>query len=184
MFTRIVYTDRLQVKRPGKDFSMFFSLKLAKFSRNRSTSTWQPCVPLLESALEVWIPDILCCDPTRSRALLRVLSTEGRGVRLCLASLKPKGPFKTSRTFHHQSSSSPSVLWCFGALYQTHIVAPRTPKSYLALRDQLIDKLRMSPPDAPKQVLRCLGALVLCIKPTSSPPVLQISILHYEISHG
>ena len=28
------------------------------------------------------------------------------------------------------------------------------------------------------------GALVLCIKPTSSLPVLQIRILHYEISYG
>ena len=29
------------------------------------------------------------------------------------------------------------VRWCFNALYQTHIVAPRTPNSYLALRDTL-----------------------------------------------
>jgi len=28
------------------------------------------------------------------------------------------------------------------------------------------------------------GALVLCIKPTSSLPVLQIPFLHYEISYG
>ena len=32
--------------------------------------------------------------------------------------------------------------------------------------------------------VRCFGALVLCIKPTSSLPVLQIPILHYEISYG
>ena len=32
--------------------------------------------------------------------------------------------------------------------------------------------------------LRIGGALVLCMKPTSSLPVLQISILYYEISYG
>ena len=32
------------------------------------------------------------------------------------------------------------MLWCFGALYSTRIVAPRTPNSYGAIRD----KLRMS----------------------------------------
>ena len=30
----------------------------------------------------------------------------------------------------------------------------------------------------------CFGALVLCIKSTSSLPVLQIPILHYEINYG
>ena len=44
------------------------------------------------SALEGWIRGILCCDPKRSRVLLRILSTEGRGVRLCGAKSQPKGP--------------------------------------------------------------------------------------------
>ena len=37
------------------------------------------------------ILEILCCDPKGHRALLRVPSTEGRGVRLCWALSKPKG---------------------------------------------------------------------------------------------
>ena len=36
-------------------------------------------------------------------------------------------------------------IWCFGALCETHGVAPRTLNSYFALRD----KLRMSFPDSP-----------------------------------
>jgi len=32
--------------------------------------------------------------------------------------------------------------------------------------------------------LPLIGALVFCIKPTSSLPVLQIPILHYEIRYG
>ena len=34
-------------------------------------------------ALEGWFLEIFCCDPKGSRAFLRILSTEGRGVRLC-----------------------------------------------------------------------------------------------------
>jgi len=34
------------------------------------------------SALEGWILEILYCDPKGSRAFLRILSTEGRGVYL------------------------------------------------------------------------------------------------------
>ena len=37
-------------------------------------------------------PEIFCCDPKGHRALLRIPSTEGRGVRLCSALSKPKGP--------------------------------------------------------------------------------------------
>jgi len=44
------------------------------------------------SALEGWILEILYCDPKGSRAFLRILSTKGRGVRLCLVLSKPKGP--------------------------------------------------------------------------------------------
>jgi hypothetical protein len=33
-----------------------------------------------------------CCAPKGSRALLRIPSTERRGVRLCWAHSKPKGP--------------------------------------------------------------------------------------------
>ena len=47
---------------------------------------WEPC------ALEGWILEILCCDPKGSRAFLRVLATEGRGVGLCWEKSKPKGP--------------------------------------------------------------------------------------------
>jgi hypothetical protein len=36
----------------------------------------------------------------------------------------------------------PGVRWCFGALYQPHIVAPRTPNSHLVLRV----KVRLSSP--------------------------------------
>ena len=35
---------------------------------------------------------VLNCDPKGCRAFLRILSTEGRGVRLYWAKLKPKGP--------------------------------------------------------------------------------------------
>ena len=31
--------------------------------------------------------------------------------------------------------------------------------------------------------MACFGALVLCVETTSSPPVLQIPILHYEICY-
>jgi len=43
-------------------------------------------------ALEGWILEIFCCDPKGSRAVLWILSTEGRGVRLCWEKSKPKGP--------------------------------------------------------------------------------------------
>ena len=42
-------------------------------------------------ALAGWIQEILYCDPKGSRAFLRILSTEGRGVRLCWAKSKPTG---------------------------------------------------------------------------------------------
>ena len=35
-----------------------------------------------------------------------------------------------------------------------------------------------------ERVLWCFGALVLCIKPTSSLPVPQIPILSYETNYG
>jgi len=44
------------------------------------------------SALQGWILEILCCDPKGSRAFLRILSTEGRGVGLCWEKSKHKGP--------------------------------------------------------------------------------------------
>jgi len=43
------------------------------------------------SSLEGWILEVLCCEPKGSRAFLRILSTEGRGVRLCWALSKLKG---------------------------------------------------------------------------------------------
>ena len=42
------------------------------------------------SALKGWILEVLCCNPKGGRAFLRILSTEGRGVRLCWAASKPK----------------------------------------------------------------------------------------------
>ena len=53
------------------------------------------------------------------------------------------------------------VKGCFGALYQTHIVAPRTPSSCGVIRD----KLRMSSPGefsgstVSSILLRCIGAV-------------------------
>jgi len=49
-------------------------------------------VPREPSALEGWTLEVLYCDPKGSRAFLRILSTEGRGVRLCWEHSKPKGP--------------------------------------------------------------------------------------------
>jgi len=48
-----------------------------------------------------------------------------------------------------RENAIPTSFWCFwcvGALYQTHIIAPRAPNSYLVLRDEL----RMSSPSLPK----------------------------------
>ena len=42
----------------------------------------------------------------------------------------------------YEEARSALVLWCFGALYSTHIVASRTPSSYGVIRD----KLRRSSP--------------------------------------
>jgi len=36
--------------------------------------------------------EVLCGDPKGRRALLRILSTEGRSVHLCWAKSKPEGP--------------------------------------------------------------------------------------------
>ena len=52
------------------------------------------------------------------------------GVRLCWELEEPK------RT---------QVLWCFGALYYTHIVAPRDPNSYGVIRDKLRMKIESYP---------------------------------------
>jgi len=43
---------------------------------------------------------------------------------------------------HNHPEGCRGSLWCFGALYQTHIVAPGTPNSYGVIHD----KLRMSSP--------------------------------------
>jgi len=43
--------------------------------------------------------EVLYCDPKGTSAFLRILSTEGRGVRLCWAFSKPKGP-KGSHGFY------------------------------------------------------------------------------------
>ena len=49
-----------------------------------------------QSALEGWILEVLYCDQNGSRAFLRILSTDGRGVwqgvRLWREYLKPEGP--------------------------------------------------------------------------------------------
>ena len=49
------------------------------------------------SALYCWILEIRHCTPKGRRALLRVPSTEGRGIRLCWALSKPK-ELKRQRT--------------------------------------------------------------------------------------
>ena len=48
---------------------------------------------------------------------------------------------------HAEPATVRARLWCFGALYSTHIVAPRTPNSYAVIRD----KLGMSSPVHPKR---------------------------------
>ena len=44
------------------------------------------------SALEGSVLEILCCGLKGRRAFLRILSTGGRGIRLCWAKSKPRGP--------------------------------------------------------------------------------------------
>ena len=44
------------------------------------------------SALEGWILEVFCSDPKDRRAFLQILSTEGRGVRLCCEHADPQGP--------------------------------------------------------------------------------------------
>ena len=44
------------------------------------------------SALEAWTLKALCCDPEGSSAVLRILSSEGRGVCLFWATQNSKGP--------------------------------------------------------------------------------------------
>ena len=59
------------------------------------------------SALEGWILEVLYRDPKESRACMRILSTEGRGVRLCWALSKPEGPKGAHggvRPFHQKST--------------------------------------------------------------------------------
>ena len=46
--------------------------------------------------MEGWILQVLYCDPNGSRAFLRILSTEGRGVRIWWAHSKPKRPKQPS----------------------------------------------------------------------------------------
>jgi len=46
------------------------------------------------SALKSWILEVLYCDPKRSRAYPRMLSTPGQGVYLCWAHSTPEGPTK------------------------------------------------------------------------------------------
>ena len=62
---------------------------------------------------------------------------------------------------------------CFGALYYTHIVAPRTPSSYGVIRD----KLRMSPSvnAIQRSPFRPLGPLGF-----NSPNIAQRHALHVE----
>ena len=54
------------------------------------------------SALEGWVLEIICCDPKGNRAVLRILFTEGRGVRLWALST-PKGPEWEGEVFAYPS---------------------------------------------------------------------------------
>ena len=56
------------------------------------------------------ILEILCCDPKGRRALLRVPSTEGRGVCLCWALSKPKGPKRIGYSSNSSNSKGPDVI--------------------------------------------------------------------------
>ena len=55
--------------------------------------------PRILSRIHGWILVILCCDPKGSRTFMMTISTEGRGVGLCWAKLKPKGPQKEDKGF-------------------------------------------------------------------------------------
>ena len=46
-------------------------------------------------------------------------------------------PPQSARCPHGKICSRVLVLWCFGALYQTHIVSPRTPNFHFELKDKL-----------------------------------------------
>jgi len=50
---------------------------------------WPLAASLLHWRLEDWALEVVYCDPERSRAFLRILSTEGRGVCLWWAVSKP-----------------------------------------------------------------------------------------------
>ena len=64
------------------------------------------------SALEGWILEGFHCGQRGSRAFLRILSTEGRGVGLCWAKSKPNGPKRPSPLEDHalDSRREPSAL--------------------------------------------------------------------------
>ena len=61
------------------------------------------------SALEGCNLELLCCDPKGSRSFLRILSTGGRGARLCRVDSKPEGPDRSP----NYALSLPLLLFLF-----------------------------------------------------------------------
>ena len=65
-------------------------------ARRKSRDPWEEarhlCTVTRCLSKGCWILEILYCNPKGHRALLRVPSKEGRGVRLCWALSKPEGP--------------------------------------------------------------------------------------------
>ena len=63
-----------------------WELEEPKGPKGQSSKAPKPLAARREpSALEGWVLEVLYCNPKGSRAFLQILSTEGRGVRLCWA---------------------------------------------------------------------------------------------------
>jgi len=92
VLSRIFFRDSRSEIRVREDFRETRSetREISRQSRNcprNETASHLHC-----TSSYCWILEILCCYPKGRRALLRVPSTEGRGVCLCWALSKPKGP--------------------------------------------------------------------------------------------
>ena len=61
----------------------------------------------------------------------------------CTGLASTEARVQKGKTCSRSNDLNEQVKWCFGALYSTHIVGPRTQNSYSELQDQL----RMSSPD-------------------------------------
>jgi len=82
-------------------------------SMTPQTPDWGPLFTRSTKAVSeqyCWILEILYCNPKGGRALLRIPSTEGRGVCLCWAKSKPEGPQGRERacaTLHNPRNPHP-----------------------------------------------------------------------------